>query len=155
MSLGVKSQMKKLVRKSSVAINKMLLAIIPISGLLIAFAYGKSDRGGWAVAGAVCFVVYFTLLYRDYFFQMFNNEAGKYIEITEHGLKLVEPETNYQALIRFDEINEVKIFNANDSVRKLDLYLSNSQKVRISGYEGLTQLAEILRDMSGINLIET
>ena len=133
----------------------MLLAILPISGLLIAYAYGKSEKGGWAVAAAVCFVVYFTLLYRDFFFEIFNNEAGKYIEITEYGLKLVEPDTNYQAIIRFDEINGVKIFSANNSVRKLDLSLRNTQKVRIAGYEGLTELAEILRSKNGIDTVET
>ncbi|WP_415901031.1 hypothetical protein [Neptuniibacter sp. QD48_11] len=152
---GVKSHTMKFTRKNSVAINKMLLALAPVAGLLIAIAYIENKRGGWAAAAAVCFVVYFTLLYRDYFFETFNNEAEKYIEVNEKGLKLVEPSKNYKALIPFDEIDQVKVIKGTNGISGLDLYLKNGQRVALSGYEELYKIAELLKDTNGIKTIET
>ena len=108
-----------------------------------------------AIGVLVLFLVYVFAGLSDLVSCYTNNKPGKYIEITEHGFKLVEPSKNYQAIIRFDEINKIRIFNADNLVSKLDLHLSNTQKVRISGYEGLTQLAEVLRSLNGIGIIET
>ncbi|RDE19673.1 hypothetical protein DV711_12380 [Motiliproteus coralliicola] len=146
--------MTQLQRSSSKARNKALLFGVPTALIFALFIYGKAAWVGWSFFAVLGVGVALFFKLKTDISDIYEAENEKFIEVTNDFIKMVEPSQNYEGFIRFKDVASAEISTLHGTPQKIRFFMQNSQKIDISGYEGLTAAAQAVKDYPGLAVTE-
>jgi len=141
-ALSVNFHMNTHRRKTKFAVRTLLIASALVASSLIFWGYGKVQWRDWAIGPTVFIVIFWFYMFREDLINRYVEEESKYIELSDDRLKLVDPTKNYEGVIRYKDVELARVFLKEDEVHKIVFFISNGQRIVVSGYSGLDRTAE-------------